>query len=137
MEKKIEVIEKLIDGSEIVRSLPLDKLIVVIAYKNDVTKEVGEDTLILDLWNQFRDADSLQSELEEVVNALCKLKKFTDAKICTVTFSRAAHLQEDIKRLRKEFAELDGGDSVYNLKNWDDWKFLYFPNGQYIGPFGE
>lgn len=136
MEKKIEVTEKHVDGSEIVHSLPLDKLIVVIAYKNDVTKEVGEDTLILDIWNQFRDTDSMQRELGEVVNALCKLKKFTDAKICTVMFSRAAHLQEDIKRLRKEFAELDG-DTTFNLEDWDHWQFRFFPNGQYIGPFGE
>lgn len=136
MAKKIEVAEKLINGGEIVHSIPLDKIIVVIAYKSDVTKEVGEDTLILNVWNAFRDADNFKDSLGKVVQALCDLKGFTDVKICTVVFSRAAHLQEDIKRLRKEFAELDG-DTTFNLEDWDNWQFRFFPNGQYIGPFGE
>lgn len=136
MEKKIEVAEKLIGGGEVIHSMPLDKIIVVIAYKNDVTKEVGEDTLILNVWNEFRDVDNFRNELGKVVQALCDLKGFTDVKICTVVFSRAAHLQEDIERLRKEFAELDG-DTTFNLEDWDNWKFRFFPNGQYIGPFGK
>ncbi len=134
--EKIKIIEKLVDGTEIVHSVAtakgLDKIIVVIAYKNDETKEVGEDTLILNIWNQFRDVQNFRDELNETVNALCKLKKFTSAKICSVMFSRTEQLQEDIECLKKDFAKLDG-DIEFNLEDWNDY---FAPNGQYIGPFG-
>lgn len=108
----------------------LDKIIVVVAYKNDVTKEVGEDTLILNVWDDFHDSNSFLSEIVKVVDTIRLMKNFTKAKVCSVTFSRTEQLQEDIKCIQKEFAELDGDQPV----TFEDWDHRFFPNGQYVGP---
>lgn len=113
-------------------SKPLDKIIIVVAYKNDVTREVGEDTLILNVWNDFCDSNGFLREIDKVVDAIRIMKNFSKAKICSVTFSRTERLQGDIKCIQKELAEMDGDKSA-TFENWDQ---CFFPNGKYIGPFG-
>ena len=109
----------------------LDKIIVVIAYKNDATKEVGEDTLILNVWDGFRNVGDFHDNLEKVVDAMRIMKNFTVAKICAVLFTHTASVQEEIKSIQKDFAKMDG-DRPFTFEDWD---FRFFPNGKYIGPY--
>ena len=109
----------------------LDKIIVVVAYKNDITKEIGEDTLILNIWDEFFEDDEFYQNLTDVVEAIKKMKNFTAAKICAVVFARTAQVPRYIEELKKDFLKFNAGEP----STFEDWSRQAFPNGRYIGPF--
>ncbi len=109
----------------------LDKIIVVVAYKNDITKEVGEDTLILNIWDEFFEDDEFYQNLTDVVEAIKKMKNFTTAKICAVAFAMTAQVPRYIEELKKDFLKFNAGEP----STFEDWSRQVFPNGRYIGPF--
>ena len=109
----------------------LDKIIVVVAYKNDITKEIGEDTLILNIWDEFFEDDEFYQNLTDVVEAIKKMKNFTTAKICAVAFAMTAQVPRYIEELKKDFLKFNAGEP----STFEDWSRQAFPNGRYIGPF--